>query len=95
MFPSLSSSPQQLIIGVKPGGWLPPFPDMPSTVIRSFAYHPVERRLEVRFVSGRRYSYFHVPPDLAERMRASFSKGEFFNAHVRGRYAFERIAVDA
>jgi hypothetical protein len=68
---------------------------MPSSVIRSFDYLPAERRLVVRFVSGRRYSYLDVPPDLAERMRASFSKGEFFNAHIRGRFAFERVSVEA
>jgi lysyl-tRNA synthetase class 2 len=68
---------------------------MPSSVIKSFDYHPGERRLDVRFVSGRRYSYFDVPPELAARMRGSFSKGEFFNAHIRGRFRFERVALDA
>jgi lysyl-tRNA synthetase class 2 len=68
---------------------------MPSSVIRSFDYYPAERRLEVRFVSGRRYRYFEVPADLAAEMRASLSKGEFFNARIRGRFAFEELAVDA
>ena len=64
---------------------------MPSSVIRSFDYDPAERRLVVRFVSGRRYSYLDVPPETYEAMRLSFSKGEFFNAQVRDRYAFEEI----
>lgn len=68
---------------------------MPSSVIASFEYRPAERRLDVTFVSGRRYRYFEVPPELAERMRASFAKGEFFNAHIRGRFAFERVAANA
>jgi lysyl-tRNA synthetase class 2 len=68
---------------------------MPSSVIKSFDYDPEARRLDVLFVSGRHYSYFDVPPNLAARMRASFAKGEFFNAHVRGRFRFERAAAPA
>ena len=64
---------------------------MPSKVIRAFDYDPDARRLDIRFVSGRLYSYFEVPPDLVERMRRSFSKGEFFNAHVRDRFRAERV----
>ena len=61
---------------------------MPSSVIRAFDYDPAERRLDVRFVSGRRYSYFEVPPETYQAMRLSFAKGEFFNAHIRGRFPF-------
>ena len=64
---------------------------MPSSVIRTFHYDPSERRLEVRFVNGRRYRYFEVPAEIHERMRASFSKGEFFNAHIRDHFRFERL----
>lgn len=63
---------------------------MPSSVIRAFRYHPEERRLSVRFVSGRHYSYHDVPAKEAEAMQAAFSKGEYFNAHIRDRYAFTR-----
>jgi hypothetical protein len=68
---------------------------MPSSVIRAFHYEPAEQRLDVRFVSGRRYSYFEVPPEVFEQMSRSFSKGEFFNAHIRNRYRFEPRASDA
>jgi hypothetical protein len=68
------------------------YPNMPSSVIRRFQYHPSERRLEVTFVNGRRYSYRDVPPDLADAMRMAFSKGEFFNKHVKDRFAFTRDA---
>jgi len=61
---------------------------MPSHVIRSFDYDAGERRLHVKFVSGRRYDYFGVPPETYEGMRRSFSKGEFFNAHIRDRFEF-------
>lgn len=68
---------------------------MPSTVIRWFGYHPAKRRLEVLFTTGRRYSYHNVPAELAEAMRQSFSKGEFFNAHIRDRFRFTREPSEA
>jgi hypothetical protein len=33
-----------------------------------------------------------VPPDEAERFAAAFSKGRYFNAHIRDRYAFTEVA---
>jgi hypothetical protein len=65
---------------------------MPSSVIRSYDYDPVDRHLDVEFVSGRRYRYHDVPDDVYGRMRAAFSKGEFFNDHVRDQYRFTELA---
>jgi hypothetical protein len=62
---------------------------MPSTVIRAFDYDAGEQRLDVTFVSGRRYSYFEVPAETYEAMKRSFAKGEFFNARIRERFRFE------
>ena len=67
---------------------------MPSTVIRRFAYDPPSRSLEVEFVSGRRYRYRAVPGDVAARFRAAFSKGRFFNVHIRDAYPFEELVDD-
>lgn len=63
---------------------------MPSTVIRSFRYLAERRELEVTFRSGRVYAYLDVPCGIARAMRASRSKGEYFNANLRGAFAFER-----
>jgi hypothetical protein len=56
---------------------------MPSTVIRRFNYDPDERQLHVTFVSGRRYRYDDVPPDVVQEMRQAVSKGQFFNHRIR------------
>ena len=56
---------------------------MPSQVIRHFSYDPDARQLRVTFVSGRRYRYDDVPPDVAQEMRLAFSKGQFFNHRIR------------
>lgn len=65
---------------------------MPSTVIRSFHYDGARRRLEIEFVSGRRYSYYGVPPRVADAMGTAASKGGYFNRCIRDRYAFTRLS---
>lgn len=64
---------------------------MPSTVIRNWKYDDAEQRLDVLFVSGKRYSYFEVPPEVAEEMRAAFSKGSYYNREIRDRFRFTRL----
>ncbi|MBC7985701.1 MAG: KTSC domain-containing protein [Sphingomonadaceae bacterium] len=63
---------------------------MPSTVIRSFDYDPADRRLDIEFVTGRRYSYLDVPEEIVCALHASRSKGGFFNRRIRDRYRFAR-----
>lgn len=63
---------------------------MPSSVIRHYRYDPDQRQLDLVFVSGRRYRYHDVPGDTYREMRRAFSKGEFFNAHIRDRYRHTR-----
>ena len=63
---------------------------MPSTVIRQFQYHAGERRLEVVFQTGRRYSYHDVPANVADAMRQSFSKGEYFNREIKDVFPYRK-----
>jgi hypothetical protein len=64
---------------------------MPSSVIRNFRYLPREKQLEIVFVTGRRYRYLAVPERIYAAMCQAFSKGEFFNAHIRDHFAFVRL----
>ncbi len=63
---------------------------MPSSVIRSFKYDADSRRLFIVFQSGRRYAYEGVPAETYQAMKSSFSKGEFFNAHIRNNFSYVR-----
>jgi KTSC domain len=63
---------------------------MPSTVIRSIRYDLAQRELSVTFQSGKQYRYDAIPPELYDAFKRAFSKGEFFNAHIRDRYSFVR-----
>ncbi len=64
---------------------------MASSVIQEFGYDPSNQRLTVLFVGGRTYAYDKVPPDIAEGLATAASRGRFFNACVRNRYAAVRI----
>ncbi|WP_022681273.1 KTSC domain-containing protein [Sphingobium bisphenolivorans] len=64
---------------------------MPSTVIQRFDYDRAEHRLDVQFVSGKRYSYFDVPEKLVADMQQASSKGSFFNRRIRDHYRFIRL----
>jgi lysyl-tRNA synthetase class 2 len=63
---------------------------MPSSVIRRFRYR--EPDLDIEFVNGRRYRYLDVPAAVYRALRVSPSKGAFFNARIRNRFAFQRLA---
>ncbi len=65
---------------------------MPSSVIRSFRYDPIEHQLDLVFVSGRRYRYHEVPEEAYDAMRRAFSKGEFFNEQIRDNYRFTLLS---
>jgi KTSC domain len=65
---------------------------MPSTAIRNLFYVPAKRELWVTFVSGRRYVYTDVPPDVFDAFKVAPSRGTFFNHEIRDRYGFREIA---
>ena len=64
---------------------------MPSTVIRCFEYRPDRRELEILFVTGRRYLYVGVPEEAARQFRTAFSKGVYFNRHIRDRFPCRQL----
>jgi len=64
---------------------------MPSTVIRNYSYDAQASELTITFVTGRRYVYDDVPQDVADGFKAAFSRGTFFNQHIRDRYGYREI----
>jgi lysyl-tRNA synthetase class 2 len=64
---------------------------MPSTAIRNHSYDPETRRLTITFVTGRRYVYDAVPRDVYDSFKAAFSRGTFFNHHIRDRFCYREI----
>ena len=68
---------------------------MPSTIIQKSSYNPETRVLSVWLVTnGKRYDYRDVPPETYGAFRAAFSKGRFFNRHIRTSFVFDQIKDD-
>jgi hypothetical protein len=67
---------------------------MPSTVIRSFRYDRQRHELHVVFQTGRVYTYLEIPDDVYEGLATALSRGQYFNQHIRGNYAFRRATAE-
>ena len=64
---------------------------MPSTVIADIIYEAERDLLVVTFTTGRIYEYRGVPADVAAALESAPSKGAFFNADIRDRYACREV----
>ncbi len=67
---------------------------MTHPAIRGAWYLPNRRQLDLLFGSGRHYRYSNVPADLARRFAGALSKGHFYNAEIRGRFACAEIGAE-
>jgi hypothetical protein len=63
---------------------------MPSSVIASIHYEVNSSILSIRYVSGMVYHYKEVPEKVYKELKASMSKGRYFNFHIKGKYEFEK-----
>ena len=63
-------------------------------MIRGAWYLPNRQQLDLLFASGRHYRYSNVPSDVARRFASAMSKGRFYNAEIRGRFACIELGVD-
>lgn len=63
-----------------------------SSCIASIGYSADEQVLEIQFVSGSIYRYFHVPAEIHCALYAAESKGTFHNRVIRGRFHHELIS---
>ena len=60
-----------------------------SSCLTSVGYQVGSRTLEVEFRNGGVYLYFEVPPSVHAALMTAPSKGRFFAAEVRDRFAHE------
>ena len=66
---------------------------MPSSVIRTFFYDASRKELRIVFQTGRQYVYKEVPEGIFEGLKRAFSKGVYFNAHIRDHFRCEEISA--
>jgi len=65
--------------------------NMPSSVVAEMIYDDETEILRIIFVSGMAYDYKKVPLEVYEAMKASGSKGTFFNQYIKGKYDFDKV----
>ena len=63
-----------------------------SEAIAKFAYDLMAMNLVIFFKNGGVYEYRNVPRDAFDAFRAAPSKGQYFQANVRERYAGRLLA---
>ena len=90
--PNWSSSRSGIQLSTNPLGRLEPFIPMSdwqsltSSNLDSFAYDAAMQRLQIRFKSGKTYSYANVPPSLVEELASAASPGQFFNSAIKDQF---------
>ncbi|MBA2562739.1 MAG: KTSC domain-containing protein [Chitinophagaceae bacterium] len=64
---------------------------MPSSVVLHTSYNKETATLKITFVSRQVYEYKNVPREIYNAMITSGSKGIYFNRHIKGQYAFQKV----
>ena len=64
---------------------------MPSSVIINFQYNKVKAALKIFFTSGAVYEYINVPENEYLSMSNAFSKGIYFNRHIKNHFRFRKV----
>lgn len=62
--------------------------DMDSGNIAAIKYNPASSELYVHFKSGKMYTYYNVPVDVAEGFAHAPSPTQFLNKNIKGVYEY-------
>jgi hypothetical protein len=64
---------------------------MPSSVIKYFSYDAATKILKVVFVTDMVYLYKNVPEKIYKVLKASGSKGRYFNSNIKDKFKFQKL----
>jgi hypothetical protein len=64
---------------------------MPSSVIKYFSYDAATKILKVVFVTDMVYLYKNVPERIYKMLKASGSKGRYFNSNIKDKFKFQKL----
>lgn len=59
-----------------------------SVLIKEVEYQKIPKTMFIRFTTGQRYKYEHVPEWIFKEMQEAVSVGEYFNNNVKNRFDF-------
>jgi KTSC domain len=64
---------------------------MPSSVIKYFSYDEVTKTLKIIFVTNMVYLYQNVSEKIYKMLKASGSKGRYFNSNIKDKFKFQKL----
>ena len=67
---------------------------MNSTALRSIGYDEAEWVLQLKYVNGKLYNYFRVPPEEYAHLKKAPSKGVYVNYKIKPYYDFEELETE-
>ncbi|NII82479.1 MULTISPECIES: KTSC domain-containing protein [unclassified Pedobacter] len=67
---------------------------MPSSVIKYFSYDVAAKVLKIIFVTNMIYLYKNVPEKMYKMLKASGSKGRYFNRYIKDKFEFQKLEED-
>lgn len=67
-----------------------------SSQMASVGYNAASQVLEIQFKNtrgdGSVYQYTDVPPKIYDGFMQSESKGKYFGAHIKGKFAYSKVS---
>jgi hypothetical protein len=66
-------------------------PRVKSSMMTAIDYDDDNNELDITFVGGKIYRYFHVPPEIYDDLLDADSKGEFFNECIKDRFTYREV----
>ncbi len=57
-----------------------------SSAIEAVGYDLDTRRMKIQFTSGNTYDFCGVPEHIYSGLMSAFSKGAYYNDHIKDRY---------
>ncbi|WP_293304848.1 KTSC domain-containing protein [Pedobacter sp. UBA5917] len=64
---------------------------MPSSVIKYFSYDADRKALKIMFITDMAYLYKNVPERVYKMLKASGSKGRYFNNYIKDKFKFQKL----
>lgn len=58
-------------------------------------YNPATQTFEIEFSNGSIYKYQDVPADLYQGLVTAPSQGQYFNEHIKEKYAFDQVRLSS
>lgn len=62
-----------------------------SSNLRSVGYDSATRTLEIQFIKSGIYQYFDVSAEAHAGLMIAYSKGRYFDTHIKPRYRYRKV----